>query len=51
MDIDLTKDALGQDREGNDVFLGIFGLPRRSGELVEETTRQAFLEKYADVFG
>ena len=52
MDIDLTKDALGQDREGNDVFLkDIWPSAQEVAELVEETvTRQAFLEKYADVF-
>ena len=52
MDIDLTKDALGQDHEGNDVFLkDIWPSAQEVAELVEETvTRQAFLEKYADVF-
>ena len=52
MDIDLTKDALGKDREGNDVFLkDIWPSAQEVAELVEETvTRQAFLEKYADVF-
>ena len=52
MDIDLTKDAIGQDKDGNDVFLkDVWPTNQELAELVEETvTRQAFLKKYADVF-
>ena len=52
MDIDLSKDPLGQDKDGNDVFLkDIWPTSQEVAELVEQTvTRQAFLTKYADVF-
>ena len=52
MDIDLSQDALGQDKDGNDVFLkDIWPTSQEVAELVEQTvTRQAFLTKYADVF-
>ncbi|MDJ0858026.1 MAG: aconitate hydratase AcnA [Dinoroseobacter sp.] len=52
MDIDLTKDPLGQDRDGNDVYLkDIWPSTQEIAELVEETvTRDAFMTKYADVF-
>ncbi|WP_299933227.1 aconitate hydratase AcnA [uncultured Pelagimonas sp.] len=52
MDINLAQDAIGQDKDGNDVFLkDIWPSNQEIAELVEKTvTRDAFLEKYADVF-
>ncbi|MEL6640290.1 MAG: aconitate hydratase AcnA [Pseudomonadota bacterium] len=52
MDIDLTKDPLGQDQDGNDVFLkDIWPSSAEINALVEQTvTREAFISKYADVF-
>ncbi|SMR71024.1 aconitase [Aliiroseovarius halocynthiae] len=52
MDIDLTNDPLGQDRDGNDVYLhDIWPTTQEIAELVEQTvTREAFQSKYADVF-
>jgi len=52
LDIDLSKDAIGQDRSGNDVFLkDIWPSTHEIAELVEATvTREAFQTKYADVF-
>ena len=52
MDIDLTSDPLGQDQNGKDVFLkDIWPSQDEIAQLVEKTvTRDAFTEKYADVF-
>ncbi len=52
LDIDLTTEPLGTDKDGNDVFLkDIWPTSQEVAELVEATvTRAAFLEKYADVF-
>jgi aconitate hydratase len=52
MDIDLATDSLGKDRDGNDVYLkDIWPTSKEVADLVEQTvTREAFLEKYADVF-
>jgi len=52
MDINLATDALGQDKDGNDVYLkDIWPTTQEVAELVEKTvTRAAFIEKYADVF-
>ncbi len=52
MNVDLTRDALGQDRDGHDVFLrDIWPTTQEIAELVDKTvTRAAFLEKYAEVF-
>ena len=52
MDIDLTSDPLGQDQNGKDVFLkDIWPSQDEIAQLVEKTvTRDAFMEKYADVF-
>ncbi|WP_457648892.1 aconitate hydratase AcnA, partial [Profundibacter sp.] len=52
MDIDLANDPIGQDRDGNDVYLrDIWPSSREVADLVDSTvTREAFLEKYADVF-
>jgi len=52
MNIDLTTEPLGQDRDGNDVYLkDIWPTSQEVSELVDKTvTREAFLSKYADVF-
>ncbi|MCC6008334.1 MAG: aconitate hydratase AcnA, partial [Rhodobacteraceae bacterium] len=52
MNIDLTTEPLGEDRDGNPVFLkDIWPTTAEIAELVERTvTREAFLSKYADVF-
>ncbi len=52
MDIDLTSEPIGQDRDGNDVFMkDIWPSQSEIAELVEATvTREAFQSKYADVF-
>ncbi len=52
LDINLAEDAIGQDRDGNDVYLkDIWPTSQEVAELVEKTvTRKAFQEKYADVF-
>ncbi len=52
LDIDLTTDAIGQDKDGNDVFLkDIWPTSKEVADLVAETvTREAFVEKYAEVF-
>lgn len=52
MDIDLANDAIGQDKDGNDVYLkDIWPTQAEIADLVERTvTREAFQAKYADVF-
>ncbi|WP_371154543.1 aconitate hydratase AcnA [Jannaschia sp. 2305UL9-9] len=52
MNVDITKEPLGKDRDGNDVYLkDIWPTAKEVADLVEETvTREAFQEKYADVF-
>ncbi|MBL1434578.1 MAG: aconitate hydratase AcnA [Rhodobacteraceae bacterium] len=52
MNIDLTTEPLGQDQDGNDVFLkDIWPTSQEVAELVEKTvTREAFISKYANVF-
>lgn len=52
LDINLSTDPIGQDQNGNDVYLkDIWPTTQEVAELVEQTvTRAAFLEKYADVF-
>ena len=52
MNVDLTSEPLGQDRDGNDVFLkDIWPTNKEIADLVHATvTREAFLSKYADVF-
>jgi aconitate hydratase len=52
LDIDLTSEPLGQDKDGNDVYLkDIWPTQAEIAELVEKTvTRDAFVEKYAEVF-
>ncbi len=52
MNIDITTEPLGQDQDGNDVYLkDIWPSQAEIAELVEATvTREAFQTKYADVF-
>ncbi|MCR9155827.1 MAG: aconitate hydratase AcnA [Rhodobacteraceae bacterium] len=52
LNIDLTSEPLGTDKDGNDVFLkDIWPTTQEVAELVEQTvTREAFQTKYADVF-
>ena len=52
MNIDITSEPLGQDKDGNDVYLkDIWPSQSEIAELVEKTvTRAAFQSKYADVF-
>ncbi|MEM5477049.1 aconitate hydratase AcnA [Pacificibacter sp. AS14] len=52
MNIDLTTEPLGTDKDGNDVYLkDIWPTNEEISDLVEQTvTREAFLKKYADVF-
>ncbi|WP_050526026.1 aconitate hydratase AcnA [Pseudorhodobacter aquimaris] len=52
MNIDITKASLGNDQDGNPVYLkDIWPSNAEIAELVESTvTREAFLKKYADVF-
>jgi aconitate hydratase len=49
---DITTEPLGQDKDGNDVFLkDIWPTQAEINKLVEETvTREAFQSQYADVF-
>ncbi|WP_146585818.1 aconitate hydratase AcnA [Puniceibacterium confluentis] len=52
MNVDITRDVIGQDKDGNDVYLkDIWPTSKEVAELVERTvTRASFQEKYADVF-
>ncbi|MCA1777139.1 MAG: aconitate hydratase AcnA, partial [Loktanella sp.] len=52
MNIDITREPLGQDKNGNDVYLkDIWPSQKEIADLVEKTvTREAFQSKYADVF-
>ncbi len=52
LDIDLTSEPIGTDKDGKDVFMkDIWPTQKEIAELVEQTvTREAFLSKYADVF-
>ncbi|MGO4915382.1 aconitate hydratase AcnA [Pseudogemmobacter sp. W21_MBD1_M6] len=52
INIDLTTEPLGTDKDGNDVYLkDIWPTTKEVADLVEQTvTRAAFLKKYADVF-
>ncbi|MDJ0628933.1 MAG: aconitate hydratase AcnA [Rhodobacter sp.] len=52
MDIDLTSEPIGQDKDGNDVFLkDVWPSQKEIADLVERTvTREAFQKKYAEVF-
>ncbi|GLT07881.1 aconitate hydratase [Sulfitobacter porphyrae] len=52
MNVDLANGVLGQDKDGNDVYLkDIWPTTQEIAELVEQTvTRESFQSKYADVF-
>ncbi|MEM6382227.1 MAG: aconitate hydratase AcnA [Pseudomonadota bacterium] len=52
MRIDLTREPLGHDKDGNDVYLkDIWPTSQEIADLVHQTvTRDAFQSKYADVF-
>ena len=52
MNIDVTKDPIGTDKDGNPVYLkDVWPSQQEIAELVEQTvTREAFQSKYADVF-
>ncbi len=52
LNVDLTKDPIGQTPEGRDVYLkDIWPTNQEIADLVHATvTREAFLKKYADVF-
>ncbi|WP_422072897.1 aconitate hydratase AcnA [Tranquillimonas rosea] len=52
MNVDITREPLGKDKDGNDVFLkDLWPAQSEIAELVEKTvTRDSFQEKYADVF-
>ncbi|MGZ9809590.1 aconitate hydratase AcnA [Pseudoroseicyclus sp. H15] len=52
MNVDITKAPLGNDQDGNPVYLkDIWPSQAEIAEMVEKTvTREAFQEKYADVF-
>ncbi|MAM25953.1 MAG: aconitate hydratase AcnA [Rhodobacteraceae bacterium] len=52
MNHDLANSPLGQDKDGNDIYLkDIWPSTQEIAELVEKTvTREAFQDKYADVF-
>ncbi|NRA29896.1 MAG: aconitate hydratase AcnA [Parvularculaceae bacterium] len=48
----ITSEAIGQDQDGNDVFLkDIWPTSKEIADIVAEcVTREAFMERYADVF-
>jgi aconitate hydratase len=52
MNVDIAKEPLGEDRDGNPVYLkDIWPSQKEIADLVEQTvTREAFQSKYADVF-
>jgi aconitate hydratase len=52
INVDITTEPLGQDRDGNDVYLkDIWPTNKEIADLVHKTvTREAFQSKYADVF-
>ncbi|WP_172294392.1 aconitate hydratase AcnA [Pseudoruegeria sp. HB172150] len=52
MNVNIATDPIGKDKDGNDVYLkDIWPSNAEIAELVDKTvTREAFLEKYADVF-
>jgi aconitate hydratase len=52
MTIDITKDAVGQDKDGNDVFLkDIWPTPQEVASCVEQfLTQDMFETRYSDVF-
>ena len=52
MSIDITKDAIGQDKDGNDVFLkDVWPSPQEVADCVEQfLTKEMFETRYSDVF-
>jgi aconitate hydratase len=52
MDLDLTSEPLGRDRDGNDVYLrDVWPSPAEIQQVVEESLRREMFERtYADVF-
>ena len=52
MNIDITRDPLAEDKDGNPVYLkDLWPSQKEIADLVQKTvTRKAFIEKYADVF-
>jgi aconitate hydratase len=52
MSIDITKDAIAQDKDGNDVFLkDIWPAPQEVAECIEQfLTKEMFSSRYSDVF-
>jgi aconitate hydratase len=52
INVDITTEPLGQDKDGNDVYLkDIWPTNKEVADLVHQTvTREAFQSKYADVF-
>lgn len=52
MDINLTSDPIGQDQDGNDVYLkDIWPSSKEIADIVSEcVTREMFIDRYADVF-
>ncbi|MEQ8294556.1 MAG: aconitate hydratase AcnA [Roseovarius sp.] len=52
MNVDITREPLGQDKDGNDVFLkDIWPSQSEIAELVQKTVkRESFIEKYGEVF-
>ncbi|TNF23177.1 MAG: aconitate hydratase AcnA [Rhodobacteraceae bacterium] len=52
MNVDIAREPLGQDQDGNDVYLkDIWPSTKEIADLVGKTvTREAFQDKYADVF-
>ena len=52
MSIDVTKDAIGQDKDGKDVFLkDIWPSPKEVSDCIEQfLTQEMFSSRYSDVF-
>ena len=51
MQIDITRDAIGQDKDGKDVYLkDIWPSNEEVAETMKSLTREMFVERYADVF-
>ncbi|WP_422031851.1 aconitate hydratase AcnA [Roseovarius sp.] len=52
MNVDITREPLGQDKNGNDVFLkDIWPSQKEIADLVQKTVkRESFIEKYGEVF-
>ena len=52
MNVDITREPLGQDKDGNDVFLkDIWPSQKEIADLVQKTVkRESFIEKYGEVF-